>query len=93
MARESIEQYSRREPDEQVLDKLLEQVRYVPGTFDDDSVYEQLGEELDEFDSEAGIAVQPRLLPVDGADVLPADRRAARRARARQARGRARCAW
>ena len=31
MARESIKQYSRREPDEQVLDKLLEQVRYVPG--------------------------------------------------------------
>src|SRR5438105_8638639 len=38
MARESIETYSRRKPDAQVLDKLLEQVRYVPGTFDDDSV-------------------------------------------------------
>src|SRR3954452_19448941 len=36
MARESIQQYSRRPPDEQVLEKLLEQVRYVPGTFDDD---------------------------------------------------------
>ena len=31
MARESIEKYSRRKPDPQVLDKLLEQVRYVPG--------------------------------------------------------------
>ena len=41
MARESIEKYSRRKPDEQVLDQLLENVRYVPGTFDDDSVYEQ----------------------------------------------------
>ena len=33
--RESIEKYSRRQPDPQVLDKLLEHVRYVPGTFDD----------------------------------------------------------
>ena len=35
MARESIKQFSRREPDEKVLDALLEHVRYVPGTFDD----------------------------------------------------------
>ena len=32
--------------------------------------------ELDEFDEEAGIAVQPALLPLDRADVLPHDRRA-----------------
>ena len=56
LARESIEQYSRRPPDEQVLDKLLEQVRYVPGTFDDDSVFEGLKKELGKFDEEAGIA-------------------------------------
>jgi glucose-6-phosphate 1-dehydrogenase len=56
MARESIEKYSRRKPDPQVLEKLLEQVRYVPGTFDDDSVYERLDEQLKEFDKEAGIA-------------------------------------
>jgi glucose-6-phosphate 1-dehydrogenase len=55
MARESIEQHSRRKPDDQVLSKLLEQVRYVPGTFDDDSVYEQLDQQLKEFDGEAGI--------------------------------------
>ena len=55
MARESIEKYSRRKPDPQVLDKLLEQVRYVPGTFDDDSVYGRLDEQLKEFDKEAGI--------------------------------------
>jgi glucose-6-phosphate 1-dehydrogenase len=53
--RESIAQHSRRQPDEQVLSKLLEQVRYVPGTFDDDSVYERLDNELREFDEEAGI--------------------------------------
>jgi glucose-6-phosphate 1-dehydrogenase len=56
MARESIVQHSRRQPDEQVLDKLLEHVRYVPGMFDDDSIYERLGGELREFDEEAGIA-------------------------------------
>ena len=38
-----------------MLDKLLEQVRYVPGTFDDDSVFESLGEELGKFDEEAGL--------------------------------------
>ena len=56
MARESIEQYSRRQPDPQVLDKLLEQVRYVAGTFDDDSVFDRLEEELGKFDEEAGNA-------------------------------------
>jgi len=56
MARESIQKYSRRTPDDQVLDKLLEQVRYVPGTFDDDSVFEHLDQELGKFDEEAGIA-------------------------------------
>ena len=55
MARESIEKYSRRKPDPQVLEKLLENVRYVPGTFDDDSVYDKLDETLKEFDKEAGI--------------------------------------
>ena len=39
-----------------MLDTLLERVRYVPGTFDDDSVYERLKEELAQFDEEAGIA-------------------------------------
>jgi glucose-6-phosphate 1-dehydrogenase len=55
MARESIQKYSRRKPDDQVLDKLLESVRYVPGTFDDDSVYDKLDDQLKEFDSDAGI--------------------------------------
>jgi glucose-6-phosphate 1-dehydrogenase len=55
MAREAIAKYSRRKPDESVLEKLLEQVRYVPGTFDDDSVYQRLDGELREFDDEAGI--------------------------------------
>jgi glucose-6-phosphate 1-dehydrogenase len=55
MMRDSIKQYSRRPPDEQVLDKLLENVRYVPGTFDDDSVFTTLADELKQFDEDAGI--------------------------------------
>jgi glucose-6-phosphate 1-dehydrogenase len=55
MARESIKQYSRRPCEEQVLSKLLERVRYIPGTFDLDAVFERLGEELRQFDDEAGI--------------------------------------
>jgi glucose-6-phosphate 1-dehydrogenase len=56
MASESIRQHSRRPPDDQVLEKLLEQVRYVQGTFDDDAVFDMLEEELGKFDEEAGIA-------------------------------------
>jgi glucose-6-phosphate 1-dehydrogenase len=55
MARESITKYSRRKPDAQVLDKLLERIKYVPGTFDDDSVYDQLDKTLQEYDKDAGI--------------------------------------
>jgi glucose-6-phosphate 1-dehydrogenase len=55
-AREAIAKHSRRRPDEQVLDKLMERVRYVPGMFDDDSTYGRLDGELREFDEEAGIA-------------------------------------
>src|SRR5215213_9788364 len=55
MARDSIKQFSRREPDEKVLERLIERMRYVPGTFDDDSVYENLEKQAAEFDEEAGI--------------------------------------
>jgi glucose-6-phosphate 1-dehydrogenase len=72
MARESIAMHSRRQPDEQVLSKLLERVRYVPGTFDDDSMYERLDAELREFDEEAGfpfnrvfyLSTAPEFFPV-----------------------------
>jgi glucose-6-phosphate 1-dehydrogenase len=56
MARESITQFSRTEPNEQVLGKLLERMRYVPGTFDQDPVYEKLADEAKSFDEEADIA-------------------------------------
>jgi glucose-6-phosphate 1-dehydrogenase len=47
---QAIRRFSRRSPDKQVLDALLEQVRYVPGVFDDDAVYAQLQRELDDFE-------------------------------------------
>jgi len=54
-AREWIERFSRTKVDDKVLDGLLEHVRYVPGTFDDDSVYEQVEKIAAEFDDEAGM--------------------------------------
>ena len=56
VAGESIKTHSRRAPDEEVLEKLLERVRYIPGTFDEDSVFERLEQEIGQFDEEAGIA-------------------------------------
>ena len=87
VARESIEEFSRRETDPKVLDALLENVRYVTGSFDDDNVYEQLAKVNDGVRRGGGHHVQPCLLPLDRADVLLGDRRQARRARARQPRG------
>ncbi len=54
-ATEWIQKFSRREPDPKVLDKLMEHVRYIPGTFDDPAVFEQLEATLEEFDDAAGI--------------------------------------
>jgi glucose-6-phosphate 1-dehydrogenase len=54
MASEAIRSFSRREADERVLAGLLEHVRYVPGTFDDESVFEALASQLAEFDTLAG---------------------------------------
>ena len=55
LARESIATFSRRTPDEKVLDALLANVRYVAGSFDDPQVYEQLGTCNAKFDDNAGI--------------------------------------
>jgi glucose-6-phosphate 1-dehydrogenase len=55
LAREAITKHSRRAPDPQVLDSLLARIRYVGGTFDDDSVYERLANCALEYDEEAGI--------------------------------------
>src|SRR5579864_7536550 len=42
LARESIERFSRRRPDPDVLAGLLADLRYIPGSFDDESVYRQI---------------------------------------------------
>jgi glucose-6-phosphate 1-dehydrogenase len=57
MAKESIAEFSRRKADDQVLDRMLERVQYVPGTFDDDSVYTTLDQELKKIDEAAGLAM------------------------------------
>jgi glucose-6-phosphate 1-dehydrogenase len=51
---EAIRRFSRRTPDENVLAGLLENVKYVPGSFDDAAVYTHLGKTLDDFEHEAG---------------------------------------
>src|SRR5215211_773652 len=50
-ARESIEQFSRREADPQVLDGLLERLSYIGFSFDDQEAYGKLGEALDDLDT------------------------------------------
>ena len=69
---EAIRRFSRRKPDEDVLTGLLENVKYVPGTFDEDSVYKELGETLDGFEKAAGeklnrafyLSTSPAFFPV-----------------------------
>jgi glucose-6-phosphate 1-dehydrogenase len=55
VAREAITKFSRRQPDQVVLDSLLKRVRYVPGSFDDDSLYRKLKSTAEEADKEADI--------------------------------------
>ncbi len=72
MARQSIERFSRRRPDPQVLDGLIADMRYVPGAFDDDEVYGELDRVLREFDERAGqplnrvfyLSTAPQFFPV-----------------------------
>jgi glucose-6-phosphate 1-dehydrogenase len=53
--RASIREYSRRQPDDQVLDGLLAQVQYIPSNFDDPEGYKALARALDALDDEAGV--------------------------------------
>jgi glucose-6-phosphate 1-dehydrogenase len=53
--KESIEEFSRTPPKPEVLDALLERVKYIPGVFDDESVYETLDKTIREYDDDAGI--------------------------------------
>jgi glucose-6-phosphate 1-dehydrogenase len=53
-ARASIARFSRTRPDPDVLDGLLADIRYLPGSFDDPEVYGELERSLQEFQESAG---------------------------------------
>ena len=69
---QAIRNFSRRTPDEEVLAGLLAHVKYVPGTFDEESVYEELERVLDHFEENAGerlnrafyLSTAPEFFPV-----------------------------
>jgi glucose-6-phosphate 1-dehydrogenase len=54
LAREAIKEFSRREPDEQVLEGLLERLRYIGFSFDDGDGYKTLAKAIDEIDEANG---------------------------------------
>ncbi|MEA2265344.1 MAG: glucose-6-phosphate 1-dehydrogenase, partial [Solirubrobacteraceae bacterium] len=72
LAAEAIRAFSRTKPDEAVLEVLLAELRYVPGTFDDPSIYATLGQTLAELDVTAGepmarcfyVSTAPAFFPV-----------------------------
>src|SRR3954468_23173654 len=55
-ARQAIKEFSRREPDATVLDSFVGRMRYVTGSFDDDSMYGRLNDALETLDREADLA-------------------------------------
>ncbi len=71
-ARESIERFSRTRPDADVLDGLVADMRYVPGSFDQPRVYSDLDKTLTEFSERAGhelnrvfyLSTAPQFFPV-----------------------------
>jgi glucose-6-phosphate 1-dehydrogenase len=71
-ARESIEAFSRRTPNPDVLEGLLENARFVAGNFDDPDLYRRLADTLADFDAHAGqplnrifyLSTAPQFFPV-----------------------------
>src|SRR5438874_8530386 len=55
IARDSIKQFSRRAPDDTVLEGLLSKARYVPGSFDDHGLYTKIADIAEDMDEEAGL--------------------------------------
>jgi glucose-6-phosphate 1-dehydrogenase len=53
MAMKAVRQFSRRTPDDAVLNRLFENARYVAGTFDQDQLYGGLEEAMKAFDENA----------------------------------------
>ena len=71
-ARESIDRFSRRRPDPDVLDGVLANFQYAAGTFDDEDLYRRLKEALDGLDAGLGtplnrifyLSTAPEFFPV-----------------------------
>jgi glucose-6-phosphate 1-dehydrogenase len=71
-AAESIERFSRRKPDPDVLQGLLCDLRYISGSFDDERVYSAVCEAIGQFEERAGyplnrvfyMATAPQFFPV-----------------------------
>ena len=84
---QAIRSFSRRTPDENVLKRLLEHVKYVPGTFDDPSVYTRAREGARPLRRARRREAEPGVLPVNRALLLPGDRGGTRQAGARLPRG------
>jgi glucose-6-phosphate 1-dehydrogenase len=71
-ARESIDRFSRRRPDADVLDGLLSNFSYVSGTFDEEALYGKLSDALGGFDAGLGtplnrifyLSTAPEFFPV-----------------------------
>jgi glucose-6-phosphate 1-dehydrogenase len=71
-ARESIDRFSRRRPDPDVLDGLVANFSYVSGTFDEEALYEKLSEALGAIDNSVGtplnrifyLSTAPEFFPV-----------------------------
>ena len=53
VARAAVREHSRRAPDEAVLERFLESVRYVPGEFDSPVLYRRLAEVCQSLEDEA----------------------------------------
>ncbi len=71
-ARQSIERFSRRRPDPDVLNGLLSNIRYVQGSFDEERLYTDLRDVLESFDRDFGspmnrifyLSTAPEFFPV-----------------------------
>jgi glucose-6-phosphate 1-dehydrogenase len=71
-ARESVQQFSRRSPDAQVLEELLGRMYYLGIPFDDTPGYAKLGVKMDELDQESAqplnrvyyLSTAPEFFPV-----------------------------
>jgi glucose-6-phosphate 1-dehydrogenase len=80
-AKESIEKFSRRKPDDTVLEGLLGRLHYVGFSFDDQAGYGKLKEKLDELDNDGGgklnrafyMSTAPEFFPVISGCLKEAD--------------------